>query len=190
MPLETIVRAFTEYDSALVPYYIAPNSNGKPDVEGTMFLYGAEYTKDIPRSYPLTGRTFFEQVSIKELVYEGKISGKLYLTRVFEKSTATKRHFSEQEDNRYRLFGSRYLYKAFFHLLNSANNRGEVSDKQYMEIVGLISRIEKKIVVRLLNSNIIRRLFSRKITQIFKEELVANALAKEYLERAQSGVKY
>ena len=105
-----------------------------------------------------------------ELVYEGDESGILYLVdRPIENVRAQKKVYGS-EDLRYRVFGSKQVYKAFFELLNRDYEGGRLKKEEYMAI--------RKIVL-----DISANVYSTSLNYFFMHKLVGLEIITAYIQR-------
>ena len=57
--------------------------------------------------------------------------------------------YTISEDTRYKLFGSREIYKSFFYLFNAAKKRGLIDDDAYIAAISFIEKMNNSVLPRL-----------------------------------------
>jgi hypothetical protein len=80
-----------------------------------------------------------------ELVYEGEDSNRLYLVRnvSLDEIHLDPNFPTVAQDKRYKVFGFREIYKAFFSILNDKLISGALTAQEYMSIFQLINDMSK-----------------------------------------------
>lgn len=168
------------------------------------FWFGVHYMRSIDNDSGVPSK-----IPVIELVYEAPKPASLRLWEylMLEKSDllndeykyrsahykATLHSFDELEsgiklyscdmDERYRIFGSRKLFKAFFDEINKDRLNGVIKDEEYMRLFDEVERRCNKMICELGNAR------SEDILEVIKEfrnVFRSNTLIVPYLARAKS----
>jgi len=148
MSLDILVRVITNDDANEADRKIRTRN------ETANFLWGVVYERQVPEADGLQNRTQFRGIKKIELVFEGEISRRLYIVKnIPPEDIHRDTNFSmTAEDNRYKVFGSREIYKAFFAILNDKVKRGILTAENYMRIQQAVTNMARDAYCRIWGS--------------------------------------
>ena len=146
MPLDILLEVLTE-DECMSIGKIVTSLFG---TELAVPKWGFQYKRYEATADPLSGRASLKTVRVKgEYVFEGVESKKLYVVKAGGNEFGDPPSYTISEDTRYKLFGSREIYKSFFYLLNAAKKEGFIDDDAYIAAVNFIGRMNNRVLPRL-----------------------------------------